>query len=134
MSRFAVEVTELDGEPFIVEPLTMVIHGDDTISRVITETHKYKDDTCTFRLIDTENMRLERQLKRKTTAKTCLSMMYENARDENRRLRGLYDDLIYQVATKHPNESRHETAKRYIMQAEQPSDNQVECAALQEGE
>ena len=62
MARFAVEVTELDGEPFIVEPLTMVIHGDDTISRVITETHKYKDDTCTFRLIDAENKRLRELL------------------------------------------------------------------------
>ena len=64
MGRFKVEVTELNSETFIVEPLTMVIHGDDTISRVITETHKYKDDTCTFRLIDTENQRLGAELER----------------------------------------------------------------------
>jgi hypothetical protein len=30
---------------------------------------------------------LERQLKRKTIAKTCMSRMYENTRDENERLR-----------------------------------------------
>jgi len=51
---------------------------------------------------------------------------YAELEIENQRLRALYDDLIYQVANKHPNESRHETAKRYIMQAEQPSDNQAQ--------
>jgi len=29
-----------------------------------------------------------------------------------------YDELIYAVATKHPNETRHQTALRYIMQRE----------------
>lgn len=32
--------------------------------------------------------------------------------------RALYEDLIYQVGNKYPDESRHETAKRYIVGAE----------------
>ena len=34
-------------------------------------------------------------------------------------LRGKYHDLIMCVSTKYPNETRHETAKRYIMEREQ---------------
>ena len=30
-----------------------------------------------------------------------------------------YQDLIYCVGMKHPNETRHETAKRYLRRAEQ---------------
>lgn len=41
--------------------------------------------------------------------------------------RDKYHDLVFAVATKHPDETRHETAKRYILQAEQPRDNQ--CAS-----
>jgi len=33
-------------------------------------------------------------------------------------LREKYYDLLYQVQTKHPDESRHETAKRYIHQSQ----------------
>ena len=32
-----------------------------------------------------------------------------------------YGELIYAVGMKHPGETRHETALRYIMQAEAPS-------------
>ena len=49
--------------------------------------------------------------------------------DKVQRLEKDYNDLIYQVATKFPNESRHETAKRYIQQAEnRPS----QCSAALE--
>lgn len=34
-----------------------------------------------------------------------------------------YMDLLYQVGNIHPGETRHETAKRYILQAERGSDN-----------
>lgn len=33
----------------------------------------------------------------------------------------LYQELIYAVASKHPDETRHQTALRYIRQAETPS-------------
>jgi hypothetical protein len=36
--------------------------------------------------------------------------------DEN--YKALYMELLYQVSTKHPDETRHETAMRYIRQAE----------------
>lgn len=35
---------------------------------------------------------------------------------------GQYMDLLYAVAKSHPGESRHETAKRYILNAERGSD------------
>lgn len=38
--------------------------------------------------------------------------------DERDALREKYNDLLYEVATKFPDESRHETAKRYIGQME----------------
>ena len=37
-----------------------------------------------------------------------------------------YQQLLFCVGNRYPGESRHETALRYILQAEQPSDN---CAA-----
>lgn len=33
----------------------------------------------------------------------------------------LYDELIYQVGNKYPNETRHQTAMRYLQRAEQPT-------------
>ena len=38
--------------------------------------------------------------------------------DENHKLQQLYDELLYAVETVVPGESRHETALRYIRQAE----------------
>ena len=38
---------------------------------------------------------------------------------DNRDYKELYFDLIFEVGIKHPDETRHETAKRYIQQAEQ---------------
>ena len=37
--------------------------------------------------------------------------------------KALYHDLLLQVVRKHPSETRHETAKRYIKQAEEPQNN-----------
>lgn len=34
----------------------------------------------------------------------------------------LYLELLYEVQRKFPNETRHETAKRYIRRMEEPSD------------
>jgi hypothetical protein len=34
------------------------------------------------------------------------------------RLQGLYNDLLYQVEQKHPDETRHETARRLIREAQ----------------
>lgn len=52
----------------------------------------------------------------------------ESCRDADRRdnakLREDYNELLYHVAKKHPDETRHQTALRYIKQAE-TSDNSV---------
>jgi hypothetical protein len=37
---------------------------------------------------------------------------------EMKRVRALYDGLLYQVERVHPGETRHETAKRYLYNAE----------------
>jgi hypothetical protein len=44
-----------------------------------------------------------------------------------------YYDLLYQVAVKHPEETRHQTAKRYIRAAESPS-NEAQCDAAPESD
>lgn len=50
-------------------------------------------------------------------------------------LRQQYDDLIYQVATKYPNESRHDTAKRYIREREEQGGNSArQQQTMQRGE
>ena len=47
---------------------------------------------------------------------------------ERDRLRDAYNELIYEVATKHPDESRHETAKRYIHEREHRQSNVAQQA------
>jgi hypothetical protein len=41
---------------------------------------------------------------------------------ERDRLREAYNELLYAVQTKHPGETRHQTALRYIQWSEKPSD------------
>lgn len=52
--------------------------------------------------------------------------------DEARDYKSLYFDLIMQVAKKHPGEDRHATAKRYIEQAENNSDNRPQQGGKRE--
>ena len=47
---------------------------------------------------------------------------------ERDKLREQYQEIIYGVSMKWPNESRHETALRYIMWAEQSGDDQAASA------
>ena len=42
-------------------------------------------------------------------------------------LEGKYNELIFAVHNKYPNESRHETALRYIQSYENPKDNVAKC-------
>jgi hypothetical protein len=42
----------------------------------------------------------------------------------------LYHDLLFQVGTKHPGETRHETARRYLNQHERHCNQGGPCAAL----
>ncbi len=49
-------------------------------------------------------------------------------REAARNFKQAYFELIYAVGIKHPNETRHETALRYIKQAEM-SDNKPEQAS-----
>jgi hypothetical protein len=50
------------------------------------------------------------------------------------RLRSEYMELIHAVATKHPNETRHQTALRYIMQRESQQSHGPDKALRGEGE
>lgn len=49
-----------------------------------------------------------------------------------RELQAKYNELLFAVARKHPGESRHETALRYIRNAEAPN-TEVAALAQQEG-
>lgn len=50
-------------------------------------------------------------------------------REDKRDFEALYMDLLMQVGNKCPGESRHDTAKRYILRAEDSDDNTAKCAA-----
>lgn len=50
----------------------------------------------------------------------------EALRDDRDEAQRLHQELLFEVATKHPRESRHETALRYIRQAETHSNTQCE--------
>jgi hypothetical protein len=50
------------------------------------------------------------------------------ASEEPKDYQALYFELIYEVAIKHPGESRHETARRYIREREQPRNSQATAA------
>lgn len=51
---------------------------------------------------------------------------------EERDYKELWLDLIMQVGNKYPGESRHDTAKRYIINAETYHDSGTKCAAAKE--
>jgi hypothetical protein len=68
-----------------------------------------------IRMARAENERLTLERDRLYDREAALSAEVE-------RLNGLYHDLLMQVGMKHPGETRHETARRYIQKAEY-SDN-----------
>ena len=45
-----------------------------------------------------------------------------------------YRDLIMSVGKAYPNETRHQTALRYIRERETPSTDQAKCSAIRKGE
>lgn len=52
---------------------------------------------------------------------------------ERDRLRENYNDLLMQLEEKYPNETRHETAKRYLKERGAIHDCNIAQAALKEG-
>lgn len=48
----------------------------------------------------------------------CADCYIDLLKEENTKLKDEYYELVFAVATKHPDETRHETAFRYIMEAE----------------
>lgn len=46
---------------------------------------------------------------------------------ELERVCSLYEELLYAVGSKHPGETRHQTALRYIQQAEAPRVSAAQC-------
>jgi len=49
---------------------------------------------------------------------------------ETRGIRRLYEELVFAVGNKHPGETRHQTALRYIQQAEKSDVSSATSAAL----
>jgi hypothetical protein len=56
---------------------------------------------------------------------TAFARLVEAA--ERERLRGLYEELLFAVGNKCPGETRHQTALRYIQQAEAPRISAAQC-------
>lgn len=72
-----------------------------------------------------------RDADRNSVQRTNGSRIFGEAADTIERLRARaakYDELIYAVGNVYPNETRHETALRYIRRAEEPNGSQA-CAA-----
>ncbi len=46
---------------------------------------------------------------------------------ECERLRAAYNELLFAVGNKYPGETRHQTALRYIQQAEAPRISAAQC-------
>jgi hypothetical protein len=68
--------------------------------------------------------------------KRAYDAILDDCRIQEERIKVLedkYNELILSVGNKYPNESRHETALRYIRNAETPKDNVAHCerAALE---
>ena len=83
-------------------------------------------DSCEWKLTDGELAEIKEKRIAELTAEVdrlqnlCFDCDEErrNEINKNQRLRHDYNDLIMQVACAFPNESCHETAKRYIMERE----------------
>ena len=95
------------------------------------------------RELEAENDELSTQLEtskamsksKDETYPELLSIQKEMMEDRIKELEGLYHELIFAVAKKFEGESRHETALRYIHQAERNTpDATVSKAALGKGE
>ena len=66
----------------------------------------------------------------------CMALT-EHARQLERELaeaKRNYMDLIMSVGKAYPNETRHQTALRYIRERETPSTDQAKCSAIRKGE
>ena len=88
-----------------------------------------------------KNLDLEKENQQLTEEIEALNLLVQNIKEmaddldnENQRLRDDYSDLIMQVAKKFPDESRHETAKRYIMERENREVSPAQQALEGEGE
>ena len=57
----------------------------------------------------------------------ALKALEEAARARESELCRLYQELLFAVAKKHPGETRHATALRYIRQAEAPVVDRPDC-------
>lgn len=77
---------------------------------------------------DQHNIDMNNELRKPRLRPTHESNELARLNDALQQLSAKYDDLLMQVETKHPGESRHDTAKRYIRNAEQ-QDNRPEQEA-----
>ena len=78
------------------------------------------DCAAELRRLHVANAELTECLEKKSIAIQRIWKERDELRAEVERLRALYNDLIMCVGNKHPGESRHETAKRYLINAESP--------------
>ena len=58
-----------------------------------------------------------------------LEAMNADLMDKLTAVRLLYDELLFGVASKYPNETRHKTALRYIQEAESSNDDTAKAGS-----
>jgi hypothetical protein len=126
-----------------IERLNAVINGDATVVGLHLEKHGldlgiqhplvHVMANALANMLGDSNY-VEMQMKSQSTGDEYLVHLQRLARPTPHELRkraeAKYDELILAVGKKYPDESRHETALRYIRQAEIPSaDDMRPCAA-----
>lgn len=87
----------------------------------------HKDAPCHLAITSQDNCGYCQRIIKAHEALTRIEQQLQ-ARDE---LQTKYHELLYGVASKFPNESRHETALRYILNAENHDYGMPQCEAAQ---
>ena len=80
------------------------------------------------------NIQFEAKIEQLEAENDSLRQLHTAQMEENERLREQYYELIWAVANKHPDESRHETALRYITERENQEGRVAMSNALKESE
>ena len=96
------------------------------MSETCIHCQSWRDD-CNEYLTEIESLRQQLTEAQEAFDRAC--EMVAKMQERAEKAEALYQDLIMQVACKFPNESRHETAKRYI--SERENTEAVECKEVE---
>ncbi len=87
-------------------------------------------DAATMREYEARIAELDRELDETRWDRDAAQTSAEHISKIQTDVSRLYDELLYQVGIKHPDETRHETALRYLRNAEKSQDGACKSEAL----